>query len=89
MAGDADVLRRVRLSRMSVDYAIMERARAELQKLAAAIAGRPPIAELAVERFHPWMKTLETSGLTRLREGQNLDLNEYRASLAKTLGVKP
>ena len=89
VAGDADVLRRVQLSRMSVDYAIMERARAELQKPAAAVAGRPPIAKLAVERFHPFMKTLETSGLTRLREGQNLDLKEYRTSLAKTLGVKP
>lgn len=74
---------------MSVDYAIMEHARAESNKFTAAIAGRPPIAKLAVERFHPWMKTLETSGLTRLREGQKFDLNEYRASLAKTLGVKP
>ena len=58
VAGDADVLRRVQISRMSVDYAIMERARAELQKPAAAITGRPPIAKLAVERFHPFMKTL-------------------------------
>jgi hypothetical protein len=89
VAGDADVLRRVQISRMSVDYAIMEHARAESNKFTAAIAGRPPVAKLAVERFHPWMKTLETSGLTRLREGQKFDLNEYRASLAKTLGVKP
>ncbi len=87
VAADADVLRRVQLSRMSVDYAIMERARAELKWVATT--GRPPIANLAVERFHPWMKILETSGLTRLREGQKLDLNEYRKTLAKTLGVKP
>jgi hypothetical protein len=73
---------------MSVDYAIMECARAALQKPTAASTGRPPIAVLAAQRFQPWMKTLETSGLTRLREGENLDLNQYRASLAKTLGVK-
>jgi hypothetical protein len=88
-AGDAGVLRRVQLSRMSVDYAIMECARAELTKLTAPLTGRPAIAKLAVERFHPWMKTLETSGLTKLREGQPLDLNQYRASLAKTLKVNP
>jgi hypothetical protein len=88
-AGDPAVLRRVQISRMSVDYAIMERARADLTQLLAAITRRPPIAALAVQRFHPFMKTLETSGMTRLREGQNLDLNSYRASLAKTLGVKP
>ena len=41
-AGDAELLRRVQLSRMSVDYAIMECARAELTKLTAAITGRPP-----------------------------------------------
>ncbi|MGO9110567.1 MAG: DUF4838 domain-containing protein [Thermoguttaceae bacterium] len=87
--GDADVLRRVQLSRMSVDYAIVERARAELKSAIAVITGRPQVATLAVERFHPWMKTLETSGLTHLQEGQKLDLNEYRASLAKTLGVTP
>jgi len=88
VAGDPSILRRVQLSRMSVDYAIMECARAALQKPTAASTGRPPIAVLAAQRFQPWMKTLETSGLTRLREGENLDLNQYRASLAKTLGVK-
>ena len=32
---------------------------------------------------------LETSGLTHLRECYPLDLKAYRASLAKTLGMKP
>jgi hypothetical protein len=86
-AADTEVLRRVRLSRMSVDYAIMERARAELKWV--KVTGRPPVAKLASERFGPFMKTLETSGLTRLREGQQLNFKEYRAALAKTLGVKP
>jgi len=89
VAEDADVLRRVQLSRMSVDYAIMECARAELQKPAAAGAARSSNVARAVKRFGPFMKTLETSGLTRLREGQNLDLKQYRASLAKALGVEP
>jgi len=87
-AGDPAVLRRVQLSRMSVDYAIMERARAELQKVPAAASARPPVAKLAVERFHPFMTTLESSGLTHLQEGQPLDLKGYRAALARTLGVK-
>ena len=54
---------------MSVDYAIMER-RSELQKFTAATAGPPPIAALAVQRFHPWMKTLEASGFTRSGKGR-------------------
>ena len=89
VAGEADILRRVQISRMSVDYAIMERARAELQKPGTAVAAQSLIVKLAIERFHPWMKALETSGLTRLREGENLNLEQYRAGLAKTLGVKP
>ena len=36
VAGDAEILQRVQISRMSVDYAIMECARAELQKPPAA-----------------------------------------------------
>ncbi len=87
VAKNPDILRRVQISRMCVDYAIMERARAELKWVATT--GRPPIEKLAVERFPFYMKTLETSGLTRLREGQNLDLKEYRKSLAKVLAVKP
>jgi hypothetical protein len=89
VAGEADILRRVQISRMSVDYAIMERARAELQKPGTAVAAQSLIVKLAIERFHPWMKALETSGLTRLREGENLNLEQHRAGLAKTLGVKP
>ena len=62
---------------------------AELQSLAAGVRGRPEIAALAAERFHPWMTTLEASGLTRFSEGVPLNLKEYRESLAKTLGLKP
>lgn len=75
---------RVRLGRMSVDYAIVERARL------AARVGRledSPLRELALRRFRPFMETLSTSGLTRLREGRPLDFPQYRSELAKVLGI--
>jgi len=87
VAKNPELLRRVQISRMSVDYAIMECARAELQKPTAATT-KPAIAALAAQRFHPFMNVLETSGVTRLREGETLDLKQYRSSLAKTLGVE-
>jgi hypothetical protein len=65
---------------MSVDYAIVERARlrtasAELKALAAA-------------RFKPFFEVLGRSGLTRLREGSPLDINDYRQKLAGALGLE-
>jgi hypothetical protein len=86
VAAEPEILRRVRLSRMSVDYAIVERARQ------AAGAGRfdsSPLRELALRRFGPFMETLGASGLTRLREGQPLDFPAYREGLAKAFGIEP
>ncbi len=83
-AGQPDVLRRVQISRMSVDYAIVERARH---------AGARPegtdtaLAALAKERFAPFIETLRSSGLRNLREGRRLDLEDYRQNLAKALGI--
>jgi hypothetical protein len=34
------------------------------------------------------MKTLQSSGLTHLSEGQALNLNDYRANLAKALKIE-
>jgi hypothetical protein len=82
VAGDADVLRRVKISRMSVDYAIVERAR-------AAAGGAGASRALAVRRFKPFMETLASSSLTRLSEGQVLDKADYRAKLAAALGIEP
>jgi hypothetical protein len=84
-ADDAAVLRRVKLSRMSVDYAMVERAR--------AIAGQPdaagaPITAAALRRFGPFMENLGASGLTNLREGAPLDFAAYRQQLATALGIK-
>ncbi len=78
-----EINRRVRISRMSVDYAIVERSRLAVQ------AGRweSPFREAALRRFQPFMETIAASGLTRLREGQPLDLSRYRSDLAKIFGI--
>ena len=86
VSGEADVLRRVKLSRMSVDYAIAERARIGGQKGAT---GDKALLALAKARFGPFMATLGSSGLTNLREGRRMDFAEYRDKLAAALGVKP
>ena len=80
VAGDAAVLRRVQLSRMSVDYAIVERARGAPDK--------PPLGPLAARRFGPFTETLRSCDLTRLMEWQTLDKGDYRKKLAAALGVK-
>ncbi len=84
-AGDPDVLRRVKLSRMSVDFAIVERARIEAGKGAGA---DKDLLALAKARFQPFMETLTTSGLTNLREGQRTGFADYRSKLASALGVE-
>ncbi len=88
-AGEPNVLQRVRISRMSVDYAIVERVRAVLAgRNGPRVVPRPAIFPLAASRFRPFMQTLEHSGVTHLREGQRLDFPKYRDSLAKALGVE-
>jgi hypothetical protein len=86
-AADPAVLRRVQLSRMSIDYAIVERARAVMNGKAPAKADQPFI-ELARNRFEPFIETLKTSGMTHLREGKQFDVAGYRASLAKALAIE-
>jgi len=86
VAADPATLRRVKLSRMSVDYAILERAR--LQKANKL----PPNARsqaLAEARFEPFFAVLASSGLVRLQEWKTVDVAEYRKKLAAALGLKP
>ncbi len=85
-AGDPEVLRRVQLSRMSVDYAILERARAQAS---AGNRDKPPLGPLAARRFEPFTKTLQSCDLTRLMEWQALDKADYRKKLAEALGITP
>jgi len=83
-APDAGALRRVQVSRLSVDYAIQGRTQLE-------VIGQLPLniglKALAVERFEPYLRTLESSGVVRLSEGSPLDLKKYRDGLAAGLGI--
>jgi len=81
VAADPEVLRRVKRSRMSVDYAILARARIQPDKA--------PLGPLAIQRFKPYFETLQSSGLTRLMEWQALDLPDYRRKLAEALKLEP
>ena len=62
---------------MSVDYAIMERAR--------GAAAESPIMALAKRRFAPFMETLGGCPAIHLSEGSPLKFNDYRGGLAKAL----
>jgi len=86
VARDPKVLRRVQLSRMSVDYAILERARAQAS---AGNRDKPPLGPLAARRFEPFTKTLQSCDLTRLMEWQAVDKADYRKKLAEALGITP
>jgi len=63
-ANDPDALRRVKLSRMSIDYAIVERARAMKNK---NIPTEPKFMRLAATRVEPFLATLEPSSLKYLK----------------------
>ena len=79
-----DVLRRVQISRMSVDYALLERARLQAQqKLPANAAYR----SVAVARFQPFIETLLASKLSSLLEGKPFDKKTYARELANDLGL--
>lgn len=80
---NADVLARVRLSRMSVDYAIVERGR--LQQ-AGRMPSDPALLQLARRRLEPFLRTLKASGMTRLKEHEPLDFPAYREGLIAVLG---
>jgi len=84
-AEDPAVLRRVRIGRMSVDYAIVERARTAAGKREAKAS---PIVAMAVRRFKPYVDTLGSSGVTRLHEWSTLNVSDYRAKLAAALGLE-
>ena len=84
-ATEPEVLQRVKISRLSVDYAILERSRLEtLRKL--------PVNErftaVVKARFQPFIATLQESKVARLHEGQPLDKEAYRRGLAGDLQMK-
>jgi len=81
-----EVRRRVRISRMSVDYAVCERARAGGPSVYATDHAKfqmtvRPEQRKRVERF---LATLESSGMTRIEEWRALDLAKYGTGLTET-----
>lgn len=89
VATSPEVLRRVQLSRMSVDYAILERARLQAQK---KLPVNETVKSLAAKRFKPFFEVLTSSGLTRLKleaawNAPPLDKEAYRRDLANELGL--
>jgi hypothetical protein len=83
-SADAAVLQRVKLSRMSVDYALLERARAQAKKKKGV---NETLAKLAAARYKPFRETLLASNLTRLREARPTDKPAYCRDLARDLGI--
>jgi len=84
-ADDPAVLQRVKIARMSVDYALLERGRRAQSGVAA---GTPPDPLLA-RRFHAFFEILPASGLDHIREHDKIDVADYRAKLAAALRITP
>jgi hypothetical protein len=84
-AANPEILQRVRLSRMSVDFALLERARLISARKLSIDQG---FLEIASERFAPFFQTLQSSNLTRLGETDPLDKEAYRRDLARALRIK-
>jgi hypothetical protein len=85
VAGDSDVLQRVKLSRMSVDCAILERARLEKQQ---SLPSNQAFLTLAAARFKPFAEVLRAGPSTSLTLDGSLDKNAYLENIAKDLRLK-
>jgi len=83
-ADQPEVLDRVKRSRMSVDFAILERARLQAKKQMPA---NEALLKLAAVRLGPFAKVLQASKLTKLKEGTDVDKKAYCNELAKDLGI--
>jgi hypothetical protein len=79
---EPELLERVRLSRMSIDYAIVERARLQAQK---ALPENRMLAQLAIQRLPRFRETLAGSHLTHLQGDHRLDRTAYFRELAATM----
>jgi hypothetical protein len=82
---DAVVLTRVKSARMSLDYAIVERARSEMKN---KLPANDKLIGLARDRFTPFTETLKKSALKQLGESWPLDKDVYCRDLAVDLQVQ-
>ena len=89
VAAQPEVLRRVKLSRMSVDFALLEKARLQMQGYYTGMTPPPNglFMPTAIARLQPFFETLQGSDLTHFREAARIDKAAYRRELAKDLGV--
>lgn len=78
VAADAAILKRVQTARLSVDYAILEYARLQLQN---KLPKSEPTLTLAKARLQPFAAALRASQLTLLGEGTVLDKEAYLKGL--------
>lgn len=85
MVSHPELLDRVQVSRMSVDYAIVERARLQARN---KVPKNDAFVQLATQRFDPFFKTLRSSSITHLKERDAVDKEAYRLAVAKDLGLK-
>lgn len=86
VSGDSAALARVRRCRMSPDYAIVEQARAMSGKRGPErTEAQRALIDLAKRRLDPFMATMASSGLTRIREWKDVDLGAYRSALEADL----
>ncbi|MCX7429320.1 MAG: DUF4838 domain-containing protein [Planctomycetia bacterium] len=85
VAGEPAVLDRVKVSRMSVDYAILERARLQAQE---KLPKNDASMSLAAARLKPFCEVFQHSALTRLRAGYPVDKKAYCRDLARDLRIK-
>jgi hypothetical protein len=85
VAAEPALLHRVKIGRLSVDFALLERARFRAKK-------KMPVNEaattLAKSRFQPFSENLRKSNVTHLHEGHPLDKDAYLNALAKDLEIE-
>lgn len=80
--GNRVLSRRVRMARLSVDFAILERARLQSQR---KLPVDPKFRNLAAARFRPFCDAFQTSRVTHLLESDSLNKQAYCKQLAKDL----
>ncbi|TET34390.1 MAG: DUF4838 domain-containing protein [Planctomycetota bacterium] len=80
VADGPGVLKRVKIARMSVDYAILERARFGISRNYKIDHENFRIIPdpVCVRRIGPFFEAIRLSGLTRLREWNRADFKKYR-----------
>jgi hypothetical protein len=85
VADQPEVLNRVQNARMSVDFAIFERARLEARN---RLPKNEAFVKLAVQRLDPFFKTFRTSTVTHIKERDPVDKDAYRRDVESDLGLK-